>query len=84
MPEVWIVFYKKHTALPSLSYDDAVKETLCFGWIDSIIKRLDEQRYVRKFTPRKAGSNWSEINKARARKMIDAVRMTDTGLKAIE
>lgn len=82
--EVWIVFYKKYTGLPSLSYDDAVEEAICFGWIDSIIKRLDERRFVRKFTPRKAGSNWSEINKARARKMVDAARMTDAGLKAIE
>jgi uncharacterized protein YdeI (YjbR/CyaY-like superfamily) len=84
VPEVWIVFYKKHTGLPSLSYDDAVEEALCFGWIDSIIKRLDDGRYVRKFTPRKPGSNWSEINKTRARKMMDAGRMTDAGLKAIE
>lgn len=62
---IWLVFHKKHTGAASLSYDDAVEEALCFGWIDSVIRRLDDARYMRKFTPRKADSNWSTINRKR-------------------
>lgn len=61
--EVWLVFHKGTEA--SISYVDAVEEALCFGWIDSIIKRLDDDRYARKFTPRKLDSKWSTINKRR-------------------
>ncbi|MDP9202059.1 MAG: hypothetical protein M3P26_09065 [Gemmatimonadota bacterium] len=50
--EIWLVFNKRHTARESISYDDAVEEALCFGWIDSIVRRLDDDRYARKFTPR--------------------------------
>jgi uncharacterized protein YdeI (YjbR/CyaY-like superfamily) len=60
--EIWLVFHK-HQA--SLRYDDAVEEALCFGWVDSIIKRLDDERYARKFTPRKPDSKWSTINRRR-------------------
>jgi uncharacterized protein YdeI (YjbR/CyaY-like superfamily) len=63
--EIWLVFHKLHTGVPSLSYDDAVGEALCFGWIDSIVRRLDDARYARKFTPRKADSRWSTINRRR-------------------
>ena len=55
--EIWLVFYKKHTGKARLAYDDAVEEALCFGWIDSIVKRLDEERYAQKFTPRNRGSH---------------------------
>ena len=54
--EIWLVFYKKHTGQARLAYDDAVEEAICFGWIHSIIKRLDEERYAQKFTPRNSGS----------------------------
>ncbi len=64
-------------------YGDSVEEALCFGWIDSIIKRLDDDRYVRKFTPRRPGSVWSESNKKRAETMIARGRMTDVGLALI-
>src|ERR1700733_9522566 len=64
-PEIWLVFPKRHTAEECFSYDDAVEEALCFGWIDSIVRRLDDDRYARKFTPRKAGSRWSTINRQR-------------------
>jgi uncharacterized protein YdeI (YjbR/CyaY-like superfamily) len=50
MPEIWLVFHKRHTGVTTISYDDAVEETLCFGWIDSIMKRLDDSLYARKFT----------------------------------
>jgi uncharacterized protein YdeI (YjbR/CyaY-like superfamily) len=63
--EMWLVFHKRHTAEECLSYDDAVEEALCFGWIDSLVRRLDEDRYARKFTPRKAESRWSTINRQR-------------------
>jgi uncharacterized protein YdeI (YjbR/CyaY-like superfamily) len=64
-PGVWLVFQKGHTGVASIPYDDAVREALCFGWIDSLIKRLDDDRYARKFTPRKPGSRWSESNRKR-------------------
>src|SRR5207302_3084491 len=63
--EIWLVFHKIHTGRPSISYSDAVDEALCFGWVDSLIKRLDDDRYARKFTPRKADSKWSTINRRR-------------------
>src|SRR5213596_2830239 len=64
-PGVWLVFYKGHTRLKSVEYEDAVREALCFGWVDSLIKRLDDDRYARKFTPRKPASKWSPSNRKR-------------------
>src|SRR6185437_2369024 len=60
---VWLVYYKGHTTVKSISYEHSLREALCFGWIDSLIKRLDDDRYARKFTPRKPESKWSEINR---------------------
>ena len=57
--EVWLVFYKQHTGTSAVAYLDAVDEALCYGWIDSLVRRLDEDRYARKFTPRKANSKWN-------------------------
>ncbi|MHC4226805.1 MAG: YdeI/OmpD-associated family protein [Planctomycetota bacterium] len=81
---IWLIFYKKGTSKPTIQYEAAVEEALCFGWIDSIIKRIDAVKYVRKFTPRKDSSNWSELNKKRAAKMIKEGKMTDTGLARIQ
>jgi uncharacterized protein YdeI (YjbR/CyaY-like superfamily) len=81
--EVWLVFYKKHTGKPTIHYDDAVEKALCFGWVDSIIKRLDDDRCARKFTPRKSKSKWSETNRKRAEHMIKEGKMTKTGFRAI-
>ena len=81
---IWLVFYKKGTSKPTIDYEAAVEEALCFGWIDGIIKRIDDEKYVRKFTPRKAKSYWSELNKKRAGKMIKEGRMTTAGLAKIE
>ena len=64
-PGVWLVFYKNHTRMKSISYEDSVREALCFGWIDSLVKRLDAGRYARKFTPRQPASRWSTINRRR-------------------
>jgi uncharacterized protein YdeI (YjbR/CyaY-like superfamily) len=63
--EVWLVFHKKHTGLASIELEDAIDEALCFGWVDSLVRRLDDDRYARKFTPRKADSRWSTINRRR-------------------
>ncbi len=81
--EVWLIFYKKETCKPTILYEAAVEEALCFGWIDSIIKKIDATKYARKFTPRKDNSKWSTLNKKRANKMINEKRMTDFGLDKI-
>jgi uncharacterized protein YdeI (YjbR/CyaY-like superfamily) len=63
--EIWLVFHKRHTGRTSVDYHDSVDEALCFGWIDSLIRRLDDERYARKFTPRKPDSKWSTGNRRR-------------------
>ncbi|MGB2698321.1 MAG: YdeI/OmpD-associated family protein [Candidatus Zixiibacteriota bacterium] len=78
--DIWLIYYKKHTGKPRIPYDDAVEEALCFGWIDSTVKRLDDEKYAQKFTPRNTKSNWSELNIKRARKMIQEKKMTQAGL----
>jgi uncharacterized protein YdeI (YjbR/CyaY-like superfamily) len=80
---IWLIYYKKHTGKPRIPYDDAVEEALCFGWIDSIVKRIDEERFMQKFTPRKNKSSWSESNKKRVIKMIKQKRMTKAGMNKI-
>ena len=82
--EIWLIYYKKHTGKPSIPYDDSVEEALCFGWIDNIIKRIDDEKFVRKFTPRKAKSKWSEANKRRVRKMTEVGKMTEAGLAKVK
>ena len=81
---IWLIFYKKHTGKSTLEYDAAVEEALCFGWIDSIIKKIDEEKYARKFTPRKRDSHWSKLNRKRVEKVIREGRMTAHGLVKIE
>jgi uncharacterized protein YdeI (YjbR/CyaY-like superfamily) len=66
---VWLVFHKKHTGRPRVAYNDAVEEAIAFGWIDSIAKRIDEDRYAQRFTPRNPKSSFSESNIARLRAM---------------
>jgi len=78
--EVWLIYYKKHTGRPTIPYEDSVEEALCYGWIDSILKRIDDEKFVRKFTPRNEKSNWSALNRKRARNMIEQGRMTKEGL----
>jgi uncharacterized protein YdeI (YjbR/CyaY-like superfamily) len=80
---IWLVFYKKHTGKPSLEYDAAVEEALCFGWIDSIIKKIDDERYVRKLTPRKPDSRWSDLNKKRVMKLKKQGLMTRVGIARV-
>jgi uncharacterized protein YdeI (YjbR/CyaY-like superfamily) len=79
-PGIWLVFYKRRTGRAVIPYEDAIEEALCFGWIDSVIRSVDANRYSRMFTPRKPGSRWSALNKRRAQKMIREGRMTAAGL----
>ena len=79
--EVWLIFHKQHTGRPSVAYMDALDEALCFGWIDSLIRRIDDDRYARKFTPRKPDSKWSATNRRRFAELEACGRMTPAGLK---
>ena len=82
--QVWLIYYKKHTGKPSISYDDSVEQAICFGWIDGVMKRLDDERCARKFMPRRSKSRWSELNKKRAEKMMEVGWMTEAGLARIK
>lgn len=68
--EIWLVYHRKQTGKPSIPYNDAVEEALCFGWIDSIIKKLDQDRYTQRFTPRNPRSGYSQTNKERLKRLI--------------
>ena len=78
--EIWLVFHKVHTGQPTISYSDALDEALCFGWVDSLIKRLDDDRYARKFTPRKADSRWSTVNRKRYAALQASGRLMPAGI----
>jgi uncharacterized protein YdeI (YjbR/CyaY-like superfamily) len=84
MTKIWLVYFKKHTKKSSITYDEAVEEALCFGWIDSTVNRIDEERYRQIFTPRNDKSIWSELNKKRVAKLIKENRMTEFGMKKVE
>jgi uncharacterized protein YdeI (YjbR/CyaY-like superfamily) len=77
--EIWLIFYKKSSSRQSITYDDAVEEAICFGWIDGQTRRIDAERYALRLTPRRKKSNWSQSNKARAVKMLRARKMTRAG-----
>lgn len=81
---VWLVSYKKATGKPRVEYDEAVEEALCFGWIDSKPRKLDEERTLLWFAPRKRGTGWSRPNKLRIERMGKAGLMVDAGLAKIE
>ena len=78
--EVWLIFYKASAAATSMAHPDALDEALCFGWVDSLVKRLDDRRYAVKFTPRRADSKWSEKNRARYRELEAAGRLHPAGI----
>lgn len=82
-PGVWFIFCKKGSGKPSLPYEDAIGEALCFGWIDSTVRKLDPDRYCLQFTPRKDPTNWSEPNRRRLRELLAAKRVTKAGLAAV-
>lgn len=81
---VWLIYYKKDSGKSRVSYDDAVEEALCFGWIDSIMKPIDEDKYMQKFTPRKIKSVWSALNKKRIEKLLEQKLMRPAGMAIIE
>src|SRR5437016_2817966 len=81
---VWLIYDKKASGKKRLEYSDAVEEALCFGWIDSTLRPLDDERYMQRFTPRKPNSGWSALNKQRIEKMIDQDLMAKAGLEKIE
>ena len=76
------MLFKAHTGVTSIPYEDTVREALCFGWIDSLVKRLDDDRYALKVTPRKAASKWSDINRKRWAELKAAGLLTSAGLAA--
>ena len=81
---IWLVIAKKGSGIRSVTYAEAVEVALCYGWIDGQAKRLDDERYVQKFTPRRERSPWSQINRARALSLIDEGRMQEPGVREIE
>ncbi|MGL6342663.1 MAG: YdeI/OmpD-associated family protein [Waterburya sp.] len=81
---IWLVTYKKNSGMPYLPYNDIVEEALCFGWIDSLARKLDEQRTMLYVSPRKAKSNWSKANKERIAKLLEQGLMTPTGIAKVE
>lgn len=82
--EIWLVYYKKQSGKPRIPYADAVEEALCYGWIDGKIKRINEEYYIQKFTPRRPKSRWSKYNIERVKKLIKDGRMKPEGLKAYQ
>jgi hypothetical protein len=80
--ELWMGLYKKGSGRPSISWPEAVDEALCFGWIDGVRQRIDDESYMNRFTPRKADSNWSAVNVRRVEELTKKRRMRAAGLKA--
>ncbi len=81
---VWLIYYKKESGKPRVSYEESVEEALCFGWIDSVVNKIDEESYMQVFSPRKASSGWSRTNKVRVERLLAAGLMESAGLKSIE
>jgi uncharacterized protein YdeI (YjbR/CyaY-like superfamily) len=81
-PEIWLVFYKKASGKQTVSYDHAVEEALCFGWVDGMKKGIDEECYAFRFTPRKSKSPWSKSNLQRVERLIAESKMMPAGLEA--
>jgi len=79
---VWLVFYKRHTGVTTIRYEDAVREALCFGWIDSLVKRLDADRFALKVTPRRPTSKWSDSNRKRWAELEAAGQLAPAGRSA--
>jgi len=80
--ELWVGFHKKGTGRPSLTWSESVDEALCFGWIDGVRKRVDDERYVIRFTPRKPASTWSAVNIAKMEALLAAGRVAPAGRAA--
>lgn len=81
---VWLICYKKQTNLPTVNWSEAVDEALCFGWIDSTKKTIDEKSFMQLFCPRKPNSTWSKINKDKIERLIEGGQMAPAGLEMVE
>lgn len=81
---IWLIYYKKNARVPTIAYSEAVDEALCFGWIDSIAKPIDEEKFMQFFCPRKEKSVWSKINKEKVDRLIKEGLMTKAGFEIIE
>jgi uncharacterized protein YdeI (YjbR/CyaY-like superfamily) len=81
---VWLVTWKRHTGRPTVTYEEAVEEALCFGWIDGVLGRLDGDRSMQRFAPRKPTSSWARSNKERVARLEAAGLMADAGRRAVE
>ena len=81
--ELWVKIFKKKSGVKSVTWDDVVIESLCWGWIDGVKKSLDDQAYLQRITPRKSRSSWSKRNRANAERLINEGRMRESGLKHI-
>jgi uncharacterized protein YdeI (YjbR/CyaY-like superfamily) len=82
--EVYVGYWKKATGRPSLTWSEAVDQALCFGWIDGRVNRIDDERHMQRFTPRRPNSNWSNVNVAKVAQLIEEGRMRPAGLAAFE
>ena len=82
--ELLVGYHKKHTGHPTLSWPESVDEALCFGWIDGVRRRVDDERYCIRFTPRQARSNWSAVNVRRVAELVAQGRMTPAGQRAFD
>ncbi len=83
-PEIWLIYYKKQSGKPRIPYNHAVDEALCYGWIDSLLKPIDADRYAQRFSPRRPTSRLSAMNRERVRRLIASGRMTRFGLESIK
>lgn len=83
-PGVWLIYYKKNSDKTGVEYEEAVQEALSFGWIDSKVNALDEERYMQVYTPRKPKSIWSKLNKQRVRKLIEKKMMQTAGMEKVK
>jgi uncharacterized protein YdeI (YjbR/CyaY-like superfamily) len=81
---IWLIQYKKKTNIPSITWSDAVDEALCYGWIDSVAKPIDDEKFVQYFCPRKPNSTWSKVNKEKIKLLIEANLMAEAGYLCIE
>lgn len=82
--EIWILTYKRHTRVECMSYEEALEEAICHGWIDSRLRRIDDERHAWRFAPRKTNSIWSLSNRRRAERLIEEGRMTAQGMAKVE
>lgn len=81
-PDIWLIYYRKVSGKPRVPYTEAVEEALCFGWIDSTVKKIDHERFAQRFSPRRTKSVWSQLNRERVRRLIKEGKMAPAGLTA--